>query len=113
MPERWQCLVEDSPVIGLFGAMASDIKDTAAWRIIEQVLEHTWGGDYDMGSDAVLSVCDGFVKGGGSWRGLMEGDSDSISLLEKCIGKVIDPDSAKIASVALRVAFSNESGRKS
>ena len=86
-------------------AMESDIKDTAAWRVMEQIIEHTYGGGSDMDSEAALSVCESFKKGGGKWKDLMDGDPEHLSRLESCIDKSLG--SSKIARIALRVAFGN------
>jgi hypothetical protein len=60
------------------------LKDTAAWRIVRQVVDHTWG-DEELEDEAFLKICLLFVKNGGSWQNLMGGDMDSIKALEDSI----------------------------
>lgn len=79
------------------------MESTAAWKIIDQVLEHTWGISDGLDSDTVLSICRMFTKAGGSWKDAMDGDIDQMSMLETCIGNVIG--SPKIAGIAAKVAF--------
>jgi len=60
------------------------LKDTIAWRIIRQVVDHTWG-DEEFDDEEFLELCVNFVKNGGSWQALMDGDMDSVKALENSI----------------------------
>jgi hypothetical protein len=77
------------------------IRDTAAWQIIEQLLEHVWGKD-DMTDSQILSVSLMFHKAGGSWKRLMEGERDQIGILEECVGNVLQAE--KLERIAASVS---------
>lgn len=85
--------------------MDSTLKETTAWKVIDQILEHTWGVD-DIDSDIVISACRMFEKAGGSWKKAIQGDVTHLSILEDCIGNVIG--SPKITNVAMKVALRDE-----
>lgn len=75
-----------------------DVKDTAAFRIIRQITDHTWGSEADLSDDEVIDICRSFASSGGSWEALMGGDMDSVVILEKCIDGLVGPK--QMASVA-------------
>lgn len=81
--------------------MSAGIRDTTAWRIIEQLLEHAWGED-DMSDEQILSASLMFHKAGGSWKQLIEGDRAQIGILEECVGNALKAD--RLNKVAARVA---------
>jgi len=62
-----------------------DVKDTAAYRIIRQVVDHTWGSDEKLDDDEVVSLCRDFKDLGGTWRGIMDGDMGCVKALENAI----------------------------
>jgi hypothetical protein len=69
--------------------MEFGVKDTAAYRIIRQITDHTWGSDVDYSDEDVVSLCRGFSRRGGSWESLMSGDMGSIVHLEAAIDDMV------------------------
>lgn len=65
--------------------MESGVKDTAAYRIVRQVTDHTWGSDAKLDDAEVLRILDGFQARGGSWERLMAGDMKCVKALEESI----------------------------
>jgi hypothetical protein len=78
------------------------IKDTTAWRVIEQILKHVWGPGEEMNDDEAYAVCKMFWRSGGSWKQLVEGDPEHVSILEECINNVIS--ARKLKKIALKIA---------
>ena len=71
--------------------MEAGVKDTAAYRIIRQVTDHTWGSDSDLSDDDVVFICRTFSSHGGSWESLLSGDMNSVGILEKSIDELMAP----------------------
>lgn len=69
--------------------MNAGVKDTAAYRIIRQITDHTWGSDVDYSDEDVVMLCRGFSRRGGSWEALMSGDMGSIVHLEAAIDDMV------------------------
>lgn len=63
----------------------STIKDTAAWRITRQLVDHIFGHDTDLSDDEFIFIYRVFLKRGGSWKELMDGNILIIILLEKLL----------------------------
>ena len=66
------------------------VKDTAAFRIIRQVVDHTWSSDEEVRDEDVVNVCREFRRLGGSWEGLMGGDVRAFQVLERAIGSLLE-----------------------
>lgn len=81
--------------------MSAGIKDTSAWHVIEQILKHVWGDD-DMSDEEVFVVCRMFWKAGGTWKAIMDGDPESVGILEECMNNVIS--ARKLEKIAAKVA---------
>ncbi len=71
--------------------MEAGVKDTAAYRVIRQITDHTWGSDSDLSDDDVISVCRSFQARGGSWEALLGGDMASVVHLEHSIDELMGP----------------------
>lgn len=56
-------------------------RDTIAWRIVQELIKHTWGEDETFDDDDFLDICSNFVRSGGLWEDLIKGDTSHISLL--------------------------------
>lgn len=69
----------------------ADIKDTAAYRVIRQITDHTWGSEIDLSDGDIVSICLDFRASGGSWESLMGGDMGSVVVLERCIDGLVGP----------------------
>lgn len=77
------------------------IRDTAAFRVIEEILLHTWGVDAELEDDEVFLICKLFGKSGGKWLDVMDGDPKSVHMLEECINNILQ--AKKLRRVAFRV----------
>ncbi len=71
--------------------MEAGVKDTAAYRIIRQVTDHTWGSESDLSDEDVVFICRTFWRNGGSWEALLSGDMASVGVLEKAIDELMAP----------------------
>jgi hypothetical protein len=79
-----------------------DIQDTAAYKIIRQVVNHTWGSEEDLNDDDVIAVSRDFHANGGSWERLMDGDASSVTILENAIDDLIN--NRRLAKIAHKIA---------
>jgi hypothetical protein len=76
------------------------VKDTAAYRIVRQITDHTWGSDEKLSSKEFVKIYKSFCASGGSWERLMAGDMSCVAKLEESIDDLIDNrNSSKIASL--------------
>jgi hypothetical protein len=66
------------------------VKDTAAFRVIRQVVDHTWSSDEEVSDEDVVTVCRDFVRRGGSWKDLMSGDVRAFQALESSIQSMFE-----------------------
>ncbi len=83
------------------------VKDTAAYRIIRQLIDHAWGQDIELNDSEVISLCKNFNTNGGTWKGIMNSDTECIQNLEKTIDSFI---SSRIASRSAIKIIGNLSG---
>jgi hypothetical protein len=61
------------------------VKDTAAYRIVRQITDHTWGDEEKYSDKEFISVYRAFRRSGGSWYDLMAGHMAHITILENAI----------------------------
>lgn len=61
------------------------VKDTAAFRVIRQIVDHTWSSDEDLDENDIVVICRNFRLMGGSWEVLLSGNVDSFQILEDTI----------------------------
>lgn len=78
------------------------VKDTAAYRVIRQILDHTRGPDLFVSGRDVVAMCKAFRKGGGSWERLLAGDISCFQRLQDSIDGVLQAN--EMAEMASRVA---------
>lgn len=78
------------------------VKDTAAFRVIRQIVDHTWGSDEKLDDREIVALCKAFRDNGGSWRGVMGGDSSSVQKLEDVIDFYLQ--NRMVLTAATRVA---------
>jgi hypothetical protein len=69
------------------------VKDTSAWRIVRQLINHSWGADQELDENEFLNICSNFYHNGGSWELLLDGDMSHVSILETCIEASINNNS--------------------
>lgn len=66
------------------------VKSTAAYRVIRQIVDHSWGSDEEFNSEEVILICKTFSDTGGTWIGIMAGDVSCIQKLEEVINSHIE-----------------------
>lgn len=69
--------------------MEVDYKDTAAYKIFRQVLNHTWGSDEKISSDEFVKLYKTYILNGGSWEAIISGDMDCVKILENTLDDFI------------------------
>jgi hypothetical protein len=75
------------------------MEDTAAFKIVRQMINHSWGSDEDISEEELIKISRDFRANGGSWQRLMDGDIASVNILEDVIDDLINNRNlAKIAS---------------
>lgn len=77
------------------------IKDTAAFRVIREMVTHSWSADEEINDEDVISICQNFSKLGGSWQAIMDGDPRSVTALENIIDGIIEL--RRLSRIALRI----------
>jgi hypothetical protein len=77
------------------------MEDTAAYKIIRQVVNHTWGSDEDINEEELVIISRSFHANGGSWQKLMDGDIKSVDILEGVIDELIN--NRNLAKIATRI----------
>lgn len=66
-----------------------NIRDTAAYKIVDQMISHAWGGAKWEDKDLV-NLYRLYSNRGGSWEKIINGDPQSFQLLEKSIGDYLN-----------------------
>lgn len=86
--------------------MNAGMKDTAAWKVTREILDHEWGMDEDLDDQEFLTVCKMFKSGGGLWKEVMAGDMSHVSKLQDCIQNILTLRKlSKIAANMVKVSF--------
>lgn len=82
------------------------IIDTAAYRVIRQIVNHGWGADVDIDEDDIVAVCRTFQKSAGSWEAVMAGNIDEFIKLENSVEFWLKyRESDDIQKMAIRIAY--------
>lgn len=81
---------------------SAGITDTAAYRVIRQVIDHVFDPDISVEEEDVIGICDIFRDLEGSWEQLMDGDSTEYQKLENAIESRLNCKA--LAKVARRLA---------
>src|SRR5262249_14655625 len=73
------------------GAFVDDkaVKNTVAYRIVGQIVDHVYGPDEKVTPEEFLHVYRIFNGAGGSWEGLIGGDMKSVAILEGALERFI------------------------
>jgi hypothetical protein len=66
------------------------MEDTAAYRVVRQIVNHGWGNDEDISEEDLVQISGDFHARGGLWEDLMGGDITAVGLLEDAIGDLIN-----------------------
>lgn len=67
----------------------SPVKQTVAYKIVRQIVDHVYGSDEEVTPDDFMSVYRIFNGAGGSWEGIIRGDMHSIAVLEGALDRFI------------------------
>lgn len=78
--------------------MKPGVKDTAAYRVIREMVDHTWGSEVELSDKDVLGICRSYASLGGSWESLLGGDMRCVTLLELSIDELVAPRQISTAS---------------
>jgi len=82
--------------------MDANIKDTTAYKVVRQMVDHIWGSDQELLDEQFVAIYKLFKIRGNDWKDLMDGSMDSAVHLEECIEAVLKYK--KIEKIALAVA---------
>lgn len=75
------------------------IKDTTAYKIVRQIMDHVYGEDEKLSSKDFVAIFKIYLNRGGSWEGLMDGDMRNVKIIEDVLQafvnyrKASNPDS--------------------
>lgn len=61
---------------------SAGVKDTTAYKITRQVMDHVYGEDEKMSSDEFVAVFHMYLGRQGTWQGIMDGDMKNVKILE-------------------------------
>lgn len=67
----------------------SPVKQTVAWKIVKQIVDHVYGSKEKLDDAEFLHVYRIFCGAGGSWEAVMAGDLDEIVRLEGSIERFL------------------------
>ena len=69
--------------------MDVDYKDTVAYKIFRQVLDHTWGHEEKISSEDLIELYKTYMSNGGSWVDIMNGDMNCVKILENTLDSFV------------------------
>ena len=78
------------------------VKDTAAYKIVRQVMDHIYGADEKTSGKEFVDIYHRFHSDGGSWECLMDGDMNSVKILEDVLEDFVQ--TRKMKKIAFRIA---------
>lgn len=67
----------------------SPVKQTVAYRIVGQFVDHIYGHDEKVSEEEFIHVFRIFMGAGGSWEAIIDGDMRSVALLEGALDRFI------------------------
>lgn len=82
------------------------IKDTVAYRISRQIMDHMYGSDEDMSDEDFVGIYTDFHRRGGSWKDIMDGDMKSVKHIEDSIEYLVKSRSTGKIAVIVSSRFS-------
>jgi hypothetical protein len=65
------------------------VKDTTAYLISRQIMDHIYGDDEEMSNKDFVGLYHDFLRRGGSWQRLMDGDMRSVKIIEDAIEHLV------------------------
>jgi hypothetical protein len=78
------------------------VKDTTAYVISRQIMDHIYGDDEEMSNQDFVSLYHDFHRRGGSWQALMDGDMRSVKVIEDALECLVK--SRGMGQIAARIA---------
>jgi hypothetical protein len=66
------------------------IKDTTAYKITRQMMDHIYGEDEKISSDEFVVIFNIYMNRGGTWEGIMAGDMKNAKILEDILEAFIN-----------------------
>ena len=75
--------------------VTTGIKDTTAYIITRQVMDHIYGDDEKLSSEDFVAIFKMYLGRGGSWEGLMGGSMKDVEILENVLSAFVNYRSAK------------------
>jgi hypothetical protein len=63
---------------------------TTAFRVVRQLIDHSWGNDTELNSRLLTDICKAFYDAGGSWERLVDGDPECFRILDAAIKNHLD-----------------------
>ncbi len=85
--------------------MDFSVKDTTAYKIVRQMVDHIWGSDQELSEIQFAAVCRLFKIRGNDWKDLMDGSMDTAVRLEECIEAVIKYEKTMKTAFAVASKF--------
>jgi hypothetical protein len=79
----------------------SGVKDTAAYRVVAQIMSHTWPDEDALEDGEFLSICRIFNQSGGLWESVMDGDPATVTTLEQSVDVVVQ--TRRLSKMACRI----------
>ena len=73
----------------------TDIKDTTAYTIVRQMMDHIYGDDEKLSSEDFGAIFKMYLGRGGSWEGIMDGSMKDVKTLENVLQAFVNYRSAK------------------
>jgi hypothetical protein len=82
--------------------MPASLSDTAAFKIIRQMMDHAWGSDEELEDGDLVFILDGFRSAGGSWQGVLSGSTVDLQKLDDVIESYVQ--ARALAIIATRIS---------
>lgn len=71
------------------GVSESLVKQTVAYKIVRQIVDHVYGSDEKISSKDFIHIYRVFIGIGGNWERLIDGDMKSVALLEEVLDRFL------------------------
>lgn len=82
---------------------SSGVKDTTAYKIVRQIVDHVYGSDEKISGEDFVFVHHAYIADGGSWEKLMAGDMGCVKILEDVLERFVKD--RRLKKIATKVAF--------
>lgn len=78
------------------------VKDTTAYKIVRQIMDHIYGEDEDITNGDFVNLYHDFLRRGGSWKALMDGDMKSVKFIEDALESLVK--SRELGKIAFKIS---------